>query len=139
AIGYDLLPATGILRSGVELHLTPAMSEKPAARIVSLVHRDPVNPGLQGALPAEAPDITEHFEEDFLNHVAGFGRVIEQAQGKRINRLLEALDQLLICLIGAFAESLHEAEIFELGACFGRPLRAQIQYRGGHWQPHMFS
>ena len=126
AIRNCLLPIPGVIRIVVELHLAPAVPEKPAPRVMRLIDRNPVDPCFQRALAAEVSNVAEHFEEDFLHHVARLGRVVEQPQGQGINRLLEAQQQILVGPLRARAQAFHEPQVFDVRA-FHRSIRAQFE------------
>ena len=66
------------------------MPEEPAPLVVSLVDRNPVDPGLETALAPEIIDVPEDLQENFLNHVRGIRRVVQEAQSQIIHRLLKS-------------------------------------------------
>jgi len=94
---------------------------------VGLVDRNPVDPGLQGALRSKASDIAEDLEEDLLHHVAGVGLIVQEPQGQHVNRLLEPADQVLVCALGPGPQTLDQTEIFDIRGSFRRPFRAKFQ------------
>jgi hypothetical protein len=102
------------------------MPEKPSARVVGFVDRDPVNPGLQAALPSERPNVPEYLQENLLHYVGGFRRVVEQPQCQGIYRLLEPAEQFFVGLSSACAKRFHQPQIVAVGA-FHSPLGAQIE------------
>ena len=67
----------------VERHLVGAVAPAPESMtIAGLVDRDPVNPGAQGGLPAEAGDSAKDAKEDFLGEVERFVAVAKEVHGK---------------------------------------------------------
>src|ERR1019366_9951014 len=111
AIWNNLLPTTGLVRILVELHFCPAMPEEPAAGVMGLIHRNPVDPGFQRALAAESTHIPEDLEEHFLYDVAGLALIVQQAQRECVHGLLEADQQLFIGPFGTLAQGFHQVEI----------------------------
>ena len=91
----------------IQFHFTTAVTEKPAARVMGLIHCDPVNPRFQTALAAETADVAEDLEKDLLDYVARFALIIQQAQRKSVYRLLEPCDQVFVRAFRALAEGLH--------------------------------
>jgi hypothetical protein len=71
-----LLQISGIVWRLVEFHFRAPVPEKPTARIVGFVHRDPVDPGFERTLSAEATDVAEDLQEDLLDHVAGLALIV---------------------------------------------------------------
>ena len=104
------------------------MAEEPPSGIVRFVNGNSVNPSFKSALPAKASDISKYFQEDFLNYIRGFGRVVQQPQSQGIHGLLEPGEQIFISPLGAVAQALHQPEIFDLGYSLRRSFRTQVQY-----------
>jgi len=94
---------------------------------VRLVHRDPVNPGLERALPAEISDIAKYFQKDFLDYIGSFRLIVQEPECQRVDRLLESLQEFFISLFGGLAQGLDEPKVVALGAGFSRPFRVQVQ------------
>src|SRR5205085_1109060 len=122
---YDLLPTASFFGIRIEFHLATPMSKKPTLGVMGFVHGDPVNPGLQGALPPKSSHVAEHLEEDLLHHVASFRLIVQQAQREGVYGLLKASDEVFVGLFGTFAEKFHETEIIGFSARLRCPLRTQ--------------
>src|ERR1035441_7443802 len=108
--------------SCVQFHFAPAVAEEPAPRVVRLIHRDAVNPGPQRTLSAKTANIAKYFQENFLNHVAGFGWIVEQARCQRVYRLLEDTGQSLVGPSRTGTQAFYKTEIVRRRA-LGRPVR----------------
>src|SRR5580658_5634037 len=132
AIRDGLLPMARVLRVGIQLDLAPAMAEKPAARVVGLIHGDPVDPRLERASAAEASDIAKNLEEDFLYHVGRLGGIAEKPDGQIINGLLEPVEQFLVRAFGAFAERFGKTQIVVFRDRIGDSIRTQVHNGSGH-------
>ena len=77
--------------------------------IVRLIHRDPIDPGLQAAVAAERSDIAEHFQKNLLHDIASVRRIVEQAANQVIHRLLITLDQDFVGFLDALTQRRDES------------------------------
>src|ERR1700722_17129469 len=82
-----------------QIDFLAAVPAEPAALIARLIDRDPVNPGLNRTLAAESRDIAKYLQKNFLDHVGGIGRIVQQATDYIEDRLFEALNQRLISML----------------------------------------
>jgi len=82
--GFDAGAELAVSRNvNVEGNLVGAVAPAPESMaITGLVDRDPVNPGAQGGLPAEAGDSAKNAKEDFLGEVERFVAVAKKVDGQ---------------------------------------------------------
>ena len=72
------------------------MPSKPAALIPGLIHRNPVNPGLQRAVAPERSHVAEDLDKYILHYVGGIRGIVRQAAYQTENGMLIPLDKSLI-------------------------------------------
>ncbi len=91
-IGHVTLTRRFGLSVVLQTNFIVLMAIDPAAPVMRLVHRDPVNPGPQAALPAERVDVPEHFQKHFLHNIARVRWIGHQPQRQVKDRCLKAVD-----------------------------------------------
>src|SRR5579863_8205191 len=67
-VGQPVQAPTRLAQARFQTHFLLTMTTKPASMVTGLVHRDPVNPGLERAVSPERSDIPENLQEHFLHH-----------------------------------------------------------------------
>jgi hypothetical protein len=95
-----------------EIHFLAAMTAEPAALVSRLIYGDAVDPGLNRAIAAKSRDVPENLQENFLHHIGGVGRIVQQAADDVIDRLLKALNQRFIGSLFAAAEAIEQNGVF---------------------------
>jgi len=94
--GFDARPELAVRRNmDVERDLVGAVAPTPESMaIAGLVDGDPVNPGAQGGLPAEAGDGAKDAKEDFLREIERFVAVAKEVDGQLNDHALVLRDEL---------------------------------------------
>ena len=93
------------------------MTKQPTSPVVGFIYSDPVDPGAQAAIAAEAADVAKNFQKNFLSNITGVRPIVEEAIGEIVNGALKALNQLFISVLISSLETGDQAMVLDAASC----------------------